>query len=190
MAHRAPVVVVPYSNAWPQRFETERALLAQIFAGSSCFIEHVGSTSVPDLAAKPIIDIMLGISDLAEVNTRLAAMQEDGYEYLPQHETLMPERRFFAKPVTRPRHFHVHVVAHGGAFWTRHLTFRNALRADHELARSYAALKFRLAAEFGDDRDAYTDAKSPFITDVVHKAMQAGDVANPSFQRTATPPLN
>jgi len=82
----------------------------------------------------------------------------------------MPERRFFAKPLVRPRQFHVRAVVFDGSFWKRHLSFRNALRMDEQLARSYASLKVRLAAEFGDDRDGYTNAKGPFIASVVHRA--------------------
>ena len=167
MAHRAPLVVEPYSPRWPVLFESERAALNDVFAGTFCVVEHVGSTAVPELAAKPIIDIMLGTRALRDIEERIEAMRSIGYEYMPEHEKDLPERRFFAKPLVRPRLFHVHAVVFDGAFWKRHLVFRDALRADRSLAESYASLKHRLAAQFGDDRDGYTRAKGPFIAAVV-----------------------
>ena len=173
MAHRAPVVVAPYSDEWPQLFEAEREALMESFE-AKCSIEHIGSTAVPGLAAKPIIDMMLGIVALADLGASMNDMRDRGYAYLPEAECAVPDRRFFAKPVTRPRQFHLHVVAVDGAFWKRHLAFRDALRGDRDLARSYASLKGHLAARFGDDREGYTNAKGPFIQAVVTAAMRNG----------------
>ena len=149
------------------RFEAERLVLAQAFESVSCVIEHVGSTAVPELAAKPIIDIMLGVHSLADIEARIETMGMLDYEYMPQHENVMPERRYFAKPVVRPRYFHVHAVVLDGAFWNEHLIFRDALRANPKLAQSYASLKLQLAAEFGEDREGYTNAKGSFIRSVI-----------------------
>lgn len=172
MAHRAPLLVVPYSAKWPKQFEAEQVGLAKVFDGVFCAIEHIGSTAVSGLVAKPIIDIMLGVRSLSEVAVRVGAMEHFGYEYMPQHERVFPERRFFARPLIRPRQFHVHAVVFGSSFWDEHLLFRDALRADQALARSYASLKQSLAAEFAEDREGYTNAKSPFITSVVRGTTQ------------------
>ncbi len=88
---------------------------------------------------------------------------------MPEHEAVLPQRRFFAKPVIRPRLFHVHAVAMDNPFFVEHLRFRDALRADPRLAVEYFSLKVELAARFGDDREGYTDAKSSFIQSVVHR---------------------
>jgi GrpB-like predicted nucleotidyltransferase (UPF0157 family) len=170
MAHRAPLVVVPYQNNWLDAFISEHDVLATIFPKSAFQIEHVGSTAVPGLSAKPIIDIMVGAYSLNEVNERIEAMTGVGYEYIQQHEQVIPLRRFFAKPVVRPRHFHVHAVRVDSAFWRDHLLFRDALRNDSRLANEYAALKLQLAQQCGDDREAYTVAKGLFIESALNAA--------------------
>jgi len=170
MAHRAPIVIVPYSTDWPALFESERAELAALFATTTCRIEHVGSSAVPGVAAKAIVDILLDVASLREIDARIGDIVRLGYEYMPEHEAELPERRFFAKPVIRPRTVHLHGVAQGGAFWHEHLLFRDALRRDAGLAAEYVALKHRLAAELRDDREGYTNAKGPFISAVVGRS--------------------
>ena len=164
MTHRAPLVVVPYQDDWPNKFAAERFALGAIFPEPRFQIEHIGSTAVSDLSAKPIIDIMIGTSSLSEIEERIESMTSLGYEYMPHHEQAIPLRRFFAKPVVRPRHFHVHAVSVNGAFWHDHLLFRDSLRNDEQLANEYATLKLQFAQQFGDDREAYTNAKGSFIT--------------------------
>lgn len=171
MAHRAPVILVPYTPSWRERFHEERRILAEVLP-QHFVIEHIGSTAVVGLAAKPIIDIMIGANSLAEIEQVIPALERLGYEYLPQNEAAIPERRFLAKPIVRPRHFHLHCVVLGGKFWREHLAFRDRLRADPALAQEYEALKLRLAQQFGDDRAGYTDAKSDFILEVVKQAMR------------------
>lgn len=165
----ARVELAPYSMAWPARFEAECVLLQQAFAGAGVVIEHVGSTAVPGLAAKPIVDILLGASELAHIEARIPALQALGYAYVARLEALLPERRFFAKPAAHPRSVHLHAVVHGSSFWKDHLAFRDALRARPALAREYHGLKLELAARWGDDRQRYTEAKAPFIEQVLRE---------------------
>jgi len=175
MAHRAPVVIAPYSSGWPGLFLSEYAVLSSLFPQPTFQIEHIGSTAIPGLPAKPIIDIMLGAPSLREVEAQIVGLEHLGYEYLPQHEQTMPERRFFAKPVIRPRLFHLHAAVFGETFWNEHLLFRDALSNNPPLAAEYGSLKLRLAAQFGEDRDGYTNAKSSFITSVIrHAACKPG----------------
>lgn len=169
MAHRAPVQIVPYSSQWPSLFEAERAALVSVFPTSAFRIEHIGSTAVVGLGAKPIIDVLIGATSLTEIEARIPAAEALGYQYMPEHEAVLPQRRFFAKPVIRPRLFHVHAVATDSRFFAEHLRFRDTLRADPQLAAAYFSLKVELAARFGDDREGYTDAKSSFIQSVVHR---------------------
>ena len=170
MTDRGEVQVVPYSPEWPRRFEAERAVLATVFAPGEFRIEHIGSTAVPGLSAKPIVDVLVGAATLADIEARVPAMAAQGYQYVPELEAVLPQRRFLAKPKVRPRQFHVHAVELGSRFWAEHLQFRDALRADPDLAAEYAALKLKLAARFGDDRKGYTDAKDPFIRSVLRRA--------------------
>jgi GrpB-like predicted nucleotidyltransferase (UPF0157 family) len=158
-----PVTIVDYDLAWPERFQAESARIMAATRGLIVTIEHFGSTSVPGLAAKPIIDLLAGVMALADADQAIAPIESLGYIYVPQYEDIFPERRYFRRTDgERPTH-HLHVVEIGSDFWERHLRFRDLLRADPELAGRYAALKRELAARYGRDRVGYTDAKTEFI---------------------------
>lgn len=165
-----PVVVVPYDPAWPALFEREAASLrATAPPGIIRRIEHFGSTAVPGLAAKPVIDLLVEVRDLAEVRTVVAALLEaEGYEYLwrPTHgDDGPPWYAWFIRrdPGTGTRTHHVHMVeAHHTEHWDR-LRFRDHLRTHPADAAAYGALKQRLAAAHPTDRVAYTHGKSAFI---------------------------
>jgi GrpB-like predicted nucleotidyltransferase (UPF0157 family) len=165
-----PVVIATYDPRWPQRFEVERASLADLFSGAGATIEHVGSTAVPGLGAKPKIDIMLGIGVLHDVELRIPSLASFGYEYVPELEVQLPERRYFRKPAEGERTHHLHCVTRPSEFWRRHLLFRDYLRAHPDDARAYFQLKQRLASEHRTDRVAYTAAKSEFIESILDKA--------------------
>jgi GrpB-like predicted nucleotidyltransferase (UPF0157 family) len=164
-----PVRVVPYDPDWPGRFDQERAVLGALFAGSEAAIEHVGSTAVPGLGAKPVIDVMVGLSQLAEAENRIAALEAAGYEYVQRHEMQFPERRYFRKPGLGPSAYHLHCVVKGSEFWVRLLAFRDYLRAHPESAAAYDELKRQLAVRFS--KEEYTAAKSPFIESVLALAL-------------------
>lgn len=155
------VIVVPYDPDWPGRFDRERAILGAVFAGSEATIEHVGSTAVPGLGAKPVIDVMVGLSKLAEAKARISALEAEGYEYVQKYERQFPERRYFRKPRLGPLAYHLHCVVKGSDFWVRHLAFRDYLRAHPESAAAYYELKRELAVRCS--KEDYTEAKSPFI---------------------------
>jgi GrpB-like predicted nucleotidyltransferase (UPF0157 family) len=166
--------VLPHDPRWAQRAATERAYLARLLepwlAGG---VEHVGSTAVPGLAAKPVIDLMASVRDpdavVAEAGGQLEA---DGWCYVPPELDGRPWRRFYVKPDTsrQRRVAHLHVIATGHPRWAQQITFRDELRRDDKLARRYADLKRRVAAQYADDREAYTDAKAEFIADVLRHA--------------------
>lgn len=164
------IVIVPYDANWPRRFEEERAVLASVFAGSGAVVEHIGSTSVPGLGAKPVIDVMVGVVALSDVEGRMPALEDAGYEYVQKYEAQLPERRYFRKPRTGSRAFHVHCVVKGSEFWVRHLAFRDYLREHPASAAAYDELKRDLAARV--TKADYTDAKSPFIESVLTAAMR------------------
>jgi GrpB-like predicted nucleotidyltransferase (UPF0157 family)/nitroreductase len=161
----APIELVEYDAAWPQRFESERALLEQALrpwiAGP---IEHIGSTAVPGLAAKPIIDIMVPVESLSHADALIEAAQRIGYAYFPYKPQ---EMHWFCKPSPAHRTHHLHVVVFGGRVWRERLALRDALREDEALAGEYARLKRELAVRHRLDREAYTQAKEPFIRAVV-----------------------
>ncbi|HVH31337.1 MAG TPA: GrpB family protein [bacterium] len=160
-----PVIgIVEYDPRWPALFEEEKARLLSAAGPLLAAIEHIGSTAVPRLAANPIIDIMGGVRDLGEVTRYVAVLEGLGYEYVPQYEAFIPERRYFRKPTRghSPRTHHLHVVELTSDFWRRHLLFRDYLRTHPQALREYADLKRHLASEYGDDGRGYTDAKGAF----------------------------
>jgi GrpB-like predicted nucleotidyltransferase (UPF0157 family) len=156
-----PVVIVAYDPAWPARYEAERARLLAAAGARLLAIEHVGSTAVPGLAAKPIVDILGGCASLDDAERAVPDLTRDGWDY--RGDGTIPDRRYLVKYVAGVRTFHLHLCARGGDFWRRHIAFRDALRAHPDLASAYATLKRELAARHRDDRVAYTDAKTEFV---------------------------
>lgn len=162
-----PIVVVAYNPVWPVRFRIEAQLLQVALASLKPAIEHIGSTSVPGLAAKPVIDMLVGVPSLDAFEAYVERLSNFGYEYMPEYERALPERRFFKRMVRGVRTHHVHVVQWNGVYWKRYLKFRNHLRADGWLAARYAEVKRRLAGRFASDRDAYTNGKTGFVEAVL-----------------------
>jgi GrpB-like predicted nucleotidyltransferase (UPF0157 family) len=160
------VELVEHDPSWARLFESERSVLAPVFDGQVLGIEHIGSTSVPDLCAKPIVDVLIGLRELTLTPEQIDAMERLGYQYLGEHG--LPGRLFFRK---EPRTHHVHVVLYGGEHWERQLTFRDALRSDADERRRYDEFKRRLAAE-GHPRETYTELKTPFIREVEARARE------------------
>jgi GrpB-like predicted nucleotidyltransferase (UPF0157 family) len=162
-----PVEIVAYDPAWPVRFaELGRDLRAGL-GEVALRIDHVGSTSVPGLAAKPIIDIQVSVADLEPLAAYRLPLERLGYVYRADN----PERtkRYFREPPGR-RRTHVHVRRAGSFSEQWALLFRDYLRAHVEVAAEYAAVKRRLALRFRNDRRAYVDAKGPLLWEIIRKA--------------------
>ncbi len=161
----AAVNLVEYDASWPDQFERERELLAvtlqEWIHGP---IEHVGSTAVPGLPAKPIIDIMVAVQSLDASREAVPALEPLGYLYAPYHADVM---HWFCKPSPSFRTHHLHLVPFGSRLWTERLVFRDHLRRNPTVAAEYAELKRRLAKRYEFDREAYTEAKAPFIQEVL-----------------------
>lgn len=161
----APVSVVPYDHTWPSRFEAERAMLAQVLAPWLAGpIEHIGSTAVPLMPAKDIIDIMAPVRSLEAARGAIDALGMAGYVHHPYRAEVM---HWFCKPSPLVRTHHLHLVPLDSWLWLERLCFRDALRRSGALAAQYAELKLRLADQFRLDREAYTDAKAPFVRAVL-----------------------
>ena len=162
-----PVEIVDYDPAWPEAARAEAALIGPALAALA--VEHVGSTAMPGLAAKPILDLLVGVADLDSVEGRVPAMEDLGYEYRGPNG--IQERRYFVKG--RPRTHHVHVTLHGSEWWLQHVTFRDRLRAHPAEADAYEALKRELATRYRDDRLGYTEAKTEFIEAALARALES-----------------
>lgn len=171
------VAVVPYDTAWPERFRREQAHLLSCLPNEIIRrIEHFGSTAVPGLAAKPIVDLLVEVTDLEETKRRIVPVLEgQGYDYFwrPTHgDDGPPFYAWFIKrdPATGVRTHHIHMVE---AAFTEHrdrLLFRDYLIDHADAAEEYAALKRHLAAIYPNDRVAYTRGKTAFITAITEKA--------------------
>jgi GrpB-like predicted nucleotidyltransferase (UPF0157 family) len=159
------VRVVPYDSTWPCLFAAEAARLQALFAASGLAValEHTGSTAVPGLAAKPILDILAGYPEGAVVAEYISVLTNA--DYMHRGEQGIPGREFFRRG--DPRAYHVHLTAIDSQFWRDHLAFRDRLRADNALRDAYAALKHDLAARFPRDREAYIEAKGSFVREAL-----------------------
>lgn len=166
---QAPVVVVPYDERWPARFAAEHARLEPVLAPwLVAEPEHIGSTAIPGLAAKPIIDIMAPVASLEASRAALPELAALDYGYFPYRADVM---HWLCKPSDAYRTHHLHLVPYRSGLWNERIAFRDHLRAHPEVAAAYAALKHRLAADFRFDREAYTDGKSSFVLDVLGRAL-------------------
>jgi GrpB-like predicted nucleotidyltransferase (UPF0157 family) len=161
------VLLVESQAAWPAQARAAMAPVRAAFEGRPVRLEHIGSTAVPGLCAKPVLDLLLGVPALADAEDRAGALEALGFRYRPEHEAELPERRYFVRPAGAGPRVHLHAVVLGGPLWTRHLAFRDALRRDPGLAARYAALKRDLAGRHAEDKAAYTAAKAPFIAGVL-----------------------
>jgi GrpB-like predicted nucleotidyltransferase (UPF0157 family) len=150
-------------------FEEEKNRLEKILPDSSV-IEHIGSTAVHGLAAKPIIDIMVGLTNFAVADSLVPSIEGLGYEYVYQFESEMSYRRYFRKEKAGVRTYHIHMVAIASDFWNRHLSFRDYLRTHPDTATEYANLKRNLSNQEWQDMNDYAAAKTGFILSIEAKA--------------------
>lgn len=161
MSPDEPIRLAPPDPSWPARFEAERVELEEAIGGwVEGRIHHVGSTAVPGLEAKPIIDILAGVRGLETARPCFEPLTKLGYLYAPY---LPAEMHWFCKPDPTRRTHHLHLVPVGSRRYRDELAFRDSLRSDPGLAARYAALKRDLAGRHRDDREAYTEAKGAFI---------------------------
>lgn len=160
VSHVRKVEVTPYDSTWPQRYEAEAARIGRIFGSEILAIDHIGSTSVPGLAAKPVVDILVSVRSIERIDLYNASMEAIGYE--ARGENGIPGRRYFQKGGHLRTH-HVHMFQAGNAEIERHLTFRDYLRAHPDKAAAYGALKSELSILHPNDIEAYIRDKNDFV---------------------------
>ncbi|KAF0106933.1 MAG: hypothetical protein FD147_2458 [Chloroflexi bacterium] len=168
----SPIVIEPSNPNWLILFQSEAALIQSVIGSYITSIEHIGSTAVPGLAAKPVIDILIGVQRVADSPLFLPPLTALGYIYRPEFESELPERRYLLKMKDGKHTHHLHIVESTTQFFRKELAFRDYLRMHPETAEAYATLKYELAKKFGSDRAGYTDAKTAFIQDVLGKTTQ------------------
>ena len=183
-----------YNKEWTVQFEQIKAELCSILIKLCPKIEHIGSTSVPDLAAKPIIDIQVGIKNSNDLDKTIEPMINNHYIYYEIYNSVMPDRRLFVglkdekdirnfqniyskgdliphEKINQLRLTHVHIWEHGTKDWNRHIAFRNYLREHAEVKGQYESLKKQLSLKDWKDGDEYNDAKDSFIKTTEAKAI-------------------
>ena len=162
-----PIVVVDYDPQWPIMFEKEKDAIMAALGGQFLMVEHMGSTAVPGLAAKPVIDIAVGIQSLADAPVLIPRIEQLGYIYDPILEQLVPERRFFWKGTPTVHTYHLHLAKPDHPVLRKPLQFRDYLRKHPEAAEEYGVLKRELAKSCVQDLDAYVAGKTGFIENVM-----------------------
>jgi GrpB-like predicted nucleotidyltransferase (UPF0157 family) len=163
-----PHEVISYDPNWPAQFRAWRDRLADVLGCAAVRIDHVGSTSVPGLAAKPIIDVQVSVPDVDDERPYLCRAESAGLVLQLRERG----HRFLLRPAAEPRDVHVHICGSGGAWERDHLLFRDYLRAHPSVRENYAALKKELIARWRHDRKAYGDSKTDFVLDTLADAAE------------------
>lgn len=162
------VNVTDYNAEWINDFEQEKAKIKNVINDITLGIEHIGSTAVPGLGAKPVIDMMVGVKELSQVSPEyIVQLKSINYEYV--HKPEYPERLFFRKGQWRAGTHHLHVYVHNGEHWLNNIWFRDYLRSHPKAMDDYYRLKKQLEGLYKSDRVAYTNAKAPFIQSILSR---------------------
>jgi GrpB-like predicted nucleotidyltransferase (UPF0157 family) len=161
-----PVEIVAYDDAWPDTFARWRAALCRALGPLASHVAHVGSTAVPGLPAKPVVDVQVSVPDQTDESAYVPAVEGLGVQLRSRDDA----HRFFRPFADRPREVHVHVCTAGGGWERDHLLFRDHLRRDPAARDAYAAAKREAAAVWADDRPAYTEAKGAIIRRLLAEA--------------------
>ena len=163
------VRVVPYNPEWPEKFSREKDLLSRIFKDAIVFYDHIGSTSIPDMNAKPVIDMLISAHNITEIDAFNHELED--LKYIARGEFGIPGRRFFVKDCAGERSYQIHVFQNGDPQLTKHINFREYMIAHPDAAHEYAQLKIELAQRFPDDVRAYSEAKDAFIKNIDTQAL-------------------
>lgn len=162
---RGTVVLETYRQGWASLFQEEAERLSCRIGRKAVAIEHIGSTAIPGMAAKPILDMMIGVHSMSDADLILDDVVTMGY--LRRENGDLADRIFLVKGPESLRTHHLSITYIGSAFWQDHIQFREALREDKTLATAYLELKSRLAKTFGQDRERYTAGKERFVKEVL-----------------------
>ncbi|UOQ84421.1 GrpB family protein [Gracilibacillus salinarum] len=171
--NKSIVTLHPYNPEWTNLFEYEKKRITAALGDKMIGIEHIGSTSIQGLKAKPIIDIMAGVQDLDEVHGFISELDEIEFEYVPKPE--WKDRKFFRKGFWGKGTCHLHICEYNSKEWEEKLLFRDHLMQHPVVTKEYELLKEELAEKYKFDRLVYTKMKEPFIKRVILKAKRRSD---------------
>ena len=157
------VRLVDYLDTWPSLYAQVEGEIRSAVPAPGVVLEHIGSTAVHGLCAKPVLDVALGVPSLDDLQAWIPALAGIGFVYRPAYEEHVPDRRYFVRSAGHTPRVHLPAVVLGDTLWRQHLRFRDVLRRDAAQRQAYADLKKQLALRHASDKAAYTDAKAPFI---------------------------
>lgn len=178
------IEIETYNPYWKIIFEEEKKILSELLKEFNPEIEHIGSTAVEGLGAKPIVDIQIGVRKYEDLDLLIDRMMKAGYIYYKKYEDVLPDRRYFVRAsnpnndilpkilltyadkfdrTEYPHLIHIHTVELNSHWWIRHIAFRNYLRTHDEARDEYYSLKVKLAENDWENKDDYTDAKTEFV---------------------------
>lgn len=178
------IEIAPYNPDWKNKFEEEKKILSELLEEFNPEIEHIGSTSVEGLGAKPVVDIQIGVREYKHLDMLIEPMINKGYIYYNKYEDVLPGRRYFVRALNPnndilpkmlltyaerfdreeyPHLIHIHTVELNSYWWRRHIAFRDYLRVNNNVRDDYYNLKIKLAENEWENKDDYTDAKTEFI---------------------------
>jgi GrpB-like predicted nucleotidyltransferase (UPF0157 family) len=176
------VEITEYDPAWTERFDRERDRLSAVLAEwLAAPVEHIGSTSVPGLAAKPVVDMLAPVASLAAARAAIAPLIADGWLFWDE-DPCASYRLWFLRPQPQARTHHLHILERDDIHTRALLAFRDALRADPRLRDEYAELKRELADRYADNRNAYTNAKADFVQAVLRRVGVAVQLRDPLLE--------
>ena len=164
------VKLIPYNSNWERLFEDEKSSLQEVIGAYVLDIQHVGSTSIPGMIAKPIIDIAIAVQSFEDATVCIKPIEQLGYEY--RGEFGIPRRHYFTKGDPRTHHIHMNEIS--SRDWLDQITYRNYLIQHPGVAKEYAELKVKLAQSYPTNRQLYTESKAPFINHVLQLARSGG----------------
>jgi GrpB-like predicted nucleotidyltransferase (UPF0157 family) len=165
------IIVSDYDPNWPTLFKQERERIKNALGSFALAIEHVGSTAVPGLPSKPVIDLLVGVTSIEQAKERcIDSIEALGYKYIPEYASWLPGELFFRKGPPGPWTHHVHLMEPLNPRWEAFLVFRDYLRAHPGTVRAYADIKRALAASSKDNIEAYRDGKNAFVEETTAKA--------------------
>ena len=162
---RGTVKLVPFQRTWKDLFEKEVARLRSVMKRDALCIEHIGSTAIEGMCAKPIIDLVLTVEDLEMAKVYIPTLEKLGYEFRPDNEP--PDRLFFAKGAPECRTHHLSLTEQDSQFFREKILFRDYLRQNPTAFEEYKNLKSELAAQFADKRESYTEGKAGFVREIL-----------------------
>lgn len=164
------IKLVEYDPSWPEKFQREKQKIMEAIGQHVLAIEHVGSTAIPFIVAKPVIDIQIGVKTLRDAVPCIPKLEKLGYEYLSSIESLIPNRRLFSKRSGGKKEFYIHMWQYQAEEWEEFLLFRDYLREHKETAKEYEFVKKHMAKRFPEEEVAYSIGKEGFIQVIIQRA--------------------